>query len=104
MANDFLAGADGDLQIRNGDFVIGPGDEQHIEDYLLSAPGNFKESPHVGIAMQRHIDGGHNARTLAALRKKVQLQLQADGFRINNIDMLLNTANEILSIAINADR
>jgi len=32
-----------DLVIKNGDFGVGPSDQQHIEHILFATPGQFKQ-------------------------------------------------------------
>ena len=43
---DFLLDEDGDLDIVNGDFAVGPSDVQHIEDIVANSfVGMWKQNP-----------------------------------------------------------
>ena len=56
MRNDILLQPDEngiwDLDIQNGELVIGPSDQQHIEMILQSAPGHWREHPLLGADLE----------------------------------------------------
>jgi hypothetical protein len=80
-ATDILLDDDGDLLIVNDDFRIGLSDEQHIEDILISYPGEYKQSPLCGVNIRRAINGSIDG----VVRRDVRLNLEADGYQVNNI-------------------
>lgn len=48
MTQDLLLDENGDLLIRNGDFVIGDSTDQELESILLCNKADFKEFPTFG--------------------------------------------------------
>ena len=102
-AQDYLTGEDGDLIIEHGDFVFGPSDDMHVQDILTSTPGTWHESPLVGVGIKSMIEADYTRATLDALDKKVRLQLEMDGFRVEDVEILLS-GNDIQQINIDAER
>ena len=83
--NDILLDpATNDLQIEAGDFKIGSSDLQHVYLILQVAPGSWKQFPLTGVGEAKFI----NAPLDAALRRKIQIQLEADGYRLKSIRYL----------------
>lgn len=76
-AQDIKLDSDGDLLIKDGDFVIGPSDEQHIKDILNSVPGWFKEFPLVGINPFQFLNSRDSSQQLNQI---IKTQLIGDGF------------------------
>lgn len=60
---------------------MGVSDPQHVYHILLNAPGTYKQFPLTGIGKAQYI----NAPLGAELRRKIQLQLQADGYRVTDL-------------------
>ncbi|RMF45488.1 MAG: hypothetical protein D6751_07320 [Deltaproteobacteria bacterium] len=89
--NDFLLDG-GDLQIANGDFVIGQSDLQNVELVVRLSPGNLKHEPLAGFGEERLINGNFDA----AQRRALQLALEADGYRLRT--MRYNDRNLLLEI------
>jgi len=89
---DFILDDDGDLKIVNGDFVFGYSDDQHIEDILKSAPGDWKEHPLVGASIGDLLNG----ELTEGDRNRIKLQLQADGYKMNSIKV--DNGNIILDV------
>lgn len=90
-AQDFLLDAQsGELVFKDGDFVIGESDGQHIEAIFILEPGELKSNPLVGIGIQKKINGSADGD----LRREAYLQLQADGYQVNQ----LNLNEEIIEI------
>ena len=81
-ANDILLGPDGDLLIENGDFAIGPSDEQHLSHILLSSPGHWRFHPTVGIGAHRLINSPVSLANINALKADIKKQLQQDGYKL----------------------
>ncbi len=77
MRVDVLLEGD-DLVIEDGDFKLGQSDLQHVYHILLNPPGAFKQFPLAGVGKPRFINGPLDGQ----LRREVQLQLEADGYRL----------------------
>ena len=80
----------GDLDFTGGDFAIGESDGQHIQDILLIEPGELKSDLLTGVGIQKKINGSADGE----LRATTMLQLQADGYQVNS----LNLNEEIIQI------
>lgn len=78
---DFLQDTDGDLLIRNGDFVIGDSDKQNIADIIESYPGWWKEFPTVGVGIKDYLNSSGKVQEL---KSRIILQLQGDGFTVES--------------------
>lgn len=78
---DIAIGDDGDLVIKDGDFVIAPSDQQHIEDIIQAQPGWWKEFSQVGVGID---DYQQSTGKMAEIASKIKLQLQADGYIVEN--------------------
>lgn len=79
---DFLLDSDGDLLIANGDFVIGPADEDLIEDIIDSFVGHWKEFPSVGVGIKKYQGSSGQEQEI---ERSIKMQLQADGYNISVI-------------------
>jgi hypothetical protein len=74
--NDILLDSDGDLQIQNGDFVIGKSDAQNALLILRAEKGTFKQFSLLGVGLVKYL----NAPLDSTLRREIQLQMEADGY------------------------
>ena len=81
---DFLLDENGDLLIKNGDFVIGESDNQHQLDILLATKGEFKEFPEIGVGISEMLSDDDFVEFLIEAKKN----LEYDGMKINNIEFL----------------
>lgn len=71
-----------DLAIADGDLAIGTVADDNAYLLLVTAKGDWKESPLTGIGAERFLnspDGG------LALEREVLLQMQADGFHVRGV-------------------
>ena len=75
-----MLNADGDLDIRNGDFVVGESDDQHVELILASTKGSFLQSPQLGVGLPNFINKQNNSSD--DLRRAINVNLQADGYKV----------------------
>ena len=73
---------DNDLEFNNGDFIITNSDQQHIEDIVEAYTGSYKEFPLLGVGIRQYINA---AGAQAELQSIIRLQLEADGYTVNNI-------------------
>ncbi len=80
VAQDFKM-VDNDLYIdpKTGDFVIGPSDNQHIQDILESEPGWWKQFPLVGAGLRRLLKSKFTVQSTEAISKQ---QLEGDGYQV----------------------
>lgn len=82
---DYLTNDDGTLMIRNGDFVSGESEAQDIQRIGLSNPGEWKEWPLLGAALQRLLKSRAGK---TALVKALDTHLRSDGF--TRVDVTFN--------------
>jgi hypothetical protein len=80
---DFLRGVNGDLleDPDTLDFVEGESDGQHIEDCMLTEPGTLAHNIMAGVGLEKQINGAVDGK----VRREMQLQLEADGYRVDKI-------------------
>ena len=78
---DLILTQDYDLQIKNGDFVIGDSQEQNVELMLMSKQGEFKLNPEAGC----NILSAKNGVIGRLLDREIRIQLEADGFQLENL-------------------
>ncbi len=76
-----LTGDSDDLFFADGDFVISTSDEQHIKDTMQANPGNWKQYPEEGVGINSWLGGPIDKQ---AMSKKIRLQLENDGYVVNN--------------------
>jgi|TARA_R110000823_G_scaffold309594_2_gene433958 hypothetical protein len=91
---DFLRGEDGDILIRNGDFVIGESSLQHQEDILVAHKGEFKEYPEIGVGIDNELLNENPRQVLSQIRANFEY----DGMRVKSLEVAANG-----NIVIDAD-
>lgn len=73
---DFILGDDGDMQVRNGDFVAGESLTQEVALIMLTNKGEIRHDPLCGCDLLKMT----NARiTRARFERLVRVQLERDG-------------------------
>ena len=87
VAYDIQLDSTGDLLFTNGDLVIDLSDEQHIQDTINAFPGWWKEFPADGVGIRAYIKSSGQQQELA---RNILLQLQADGYSVNNPLVTIN--------------
>jgi hypothetical protein len=96
MPKDILLDTDFDLQIADGDFVIGESTAQHQQLLLLTQKGEWKESPTVAVSAESFLKDEDETALLA----EIKAQFELDGMTVNllqyadgklNIDAPYNT-------------
>ncbi|NSW46503.1 MAG: hypothetical protein HPY79_11875 [Bacteroidales bacterium] len=91
MANkDIILDNNNEILIRNGDFVIDDGSQQHISLLLLSNQGDFKQYPLTGIGIFKNLNSPMNATLKAKLYREIKIQLEDNGLNEVNIEGPLN--------------
>lgn len=82
---DILLDDDGDIDVSaDGDFKVGPSDEQHVMLLINTYPGNWKEFPTCGVGIRDYI---LSAGKTNILKRSINVQLTGDGYR--NITTIL---------------
>lgn len=84
MANDFLS-KDFDIYFENGDLACGESSQQHVEDILVSRPGDFKNAPWIGVAIQDLLNAPTSPLILERLNKEIRLQLESDSAKVKTV-------------------
>ncbi len=82
---DFLEGADGDLAIKGGDLAFGESTLQHQRDLLVAVPGEFKQTPWIGVGLKTSL---LDEESPASLRQRIQRNMERDGMRIGRLRIL----------------
>lgn len=79
--------ADRSPKIAEGDFSIGPSDEQHVLDILSSSPGSWRFHPFTGadLASFTLAPVSQEGQNLAA--RAVEIQMRMDGYELTAFDM-----------------
>lgn len=96
---DVLLNDDLDLAIDSGDFIADEAEEQHQQLILIASQGSFRESPLTGVNITQYIKTGFTQAQIDALKQKIRLQFQYDGYKQSFI-----TINSFEDIQINAKR
>jgi hypothetical protein len=96
---DLLLDSEGDLLIRDGDFVIGDSDAQNITDIIQSEKGEFKRSPQIGVGSNNFINSVIDVENIKSI---VTLNLELDGFNVQNVEV--SKVNDELTIIPYAER
>ena len=92
MANkDYILDENGDLLIKNGDFVVGLSDDQHIEDIITSFQGEYKEFPFTGAGILTSL----NASDARNAINKVKEQLQAAGYSLTLLNIYVDKSGKL---------
>jgi len=84
--------------VKDGDLVVGPSDAQHGELLLLTNPGEWKQHPLTGVGISRYLKApGTQVTQFVTEAKK---QLQADGYRVNELNADNGMADFSLKISL----
>ena len=82
-ATDILldADGDGDLPLAQNNFTIGYSDIQHVQDAMISFPGEWKQYPQNGIGI-----GAYQKARIDSLQvlSKIRQQLTNDGYTLSS--------------------
>ena len=70
-----------DLSIKNGDFVIGDSNLQHVAHIIEAEQGQFRQHPLVGVGVIKMLNGPISG----AEKRNIRLQLEADGYKAKEI-------------------
>lgn len=75
---------DGELIIKNGDFLISESDTQHVEDIVISLAGDFKSTPMIGFGAIMQLKKNSSD---SAFKRDLKIQLEYDGYKNPEIDL-----------------
>ena len=70
-----------DLEIKDGDFVIGESDNQHQKHVLIAYKGEYKANPELGVGIEQMLNDDDITPILIEAKKN----LQYDGVDVNDI-------------------
>lgn len=79
---DWIVGATFDMQIKNGDFVMGESTLQNQQFLLLAEKGEYKQHPTTGVGLVNSIE---EDKTGAELEADIQSNFEADGMTITKL-------------------
>lgn len=74
-----LLDEDGDLLIRNGDFVCGEASEDNVALLLVTHPGEVRNSPLTGFGLASHLRRPSSPMLDEQMERELTLQLELDG-------------------------
>ncbi|QAR31126.1 oxidase [Ornithobacterium rhinotracheale] len=80
---DILLNDDNDLEIKDGDFVVGISNSQHQKHILIANKGEYKEFPEVGVGIVQMLADDRYTEMLIETKK----QLEYDGMQIKNVSL-----------------
>lgn len=86
---DILLDEIGDLQITNGDLVIGTSDLQHQQLLLQTFKGEWKENPTIAVGAAGFLKDD-NVQALAA---EIKQEFERDGMQVKAIEVTTEKIN-----------
>jgi hypothetical protein len=89
---DLLLNSDFDLDIQNGDMVLGESDAQNINLLIRLSQGNIKQHPLVGFGEERLLNGVLDGRA----RRDIQEAILVDGYNLTKFEILPNGTFNII--------
>lgn len=97
---DFILDENYDLIIKDGDFYIGPSDQQHATLLLNTTVGSWNQFPLVGVGLQ-YYQASSGQATL--LQRSIYVQFTTDGYNIDRL-LLQPTPDNKYTIYLSANR
>ncbi|PHN00636.1 hypothetical protein [Flavilitoribacter nigricans] len=104
IAKDIKLDGVGDLLTKDGDFVIGESDQQHIDDILVSGKGNWREWPALGVEIHRSLNSTGQITNRVGLLRRIRLNLEFDNFNVQQLQFVRVNGNVQLKIDANRAR
>lgn len=80
---DILLDENFDVQITDGDFVIGESAQQQQQLLMITNKGEWKENPTVGVGVSGFLKDDVDTTDLLA---EVKTQFEADGMTVNELN------------------
>lgn len=78
---DFIHQSDGDLDLSNGDILMGDATLQHQRDAIMTSPGALKHAPARGVGVENFF----NDDSQEDMIRKIRQELIKDGMKITRI-------------------
>jgi hypothetical protein len=79
-----LVDGDFDLEIKNGDFVVGPSDPQHVELILKTYLGNWEQFILLGVGIDLY---QASSGMQGILKRNTTIQLDTDGYQTDGVTL-----------------
>ena len=73
-----------DLEISNGDFVIGNSDQQNVQNIIQAHKGQFYQTPLIGVGILSEMN---SAVTLQNIKNRIRTNLLIDGYDPDGIEI-----------------
>lgn len=80
---DILLNSDFDLDVADGDLVVGESTTQHQQLLLLTNKGDWKENPLIGVGASGFLKDEDES----GLLQEIRIQFEKDGMEVNNISI-----------------
>lgn len=94
MAQDILT-VNGEIQVKDGDFVIGNSDHQHVRHILLAHPGHYKNAAPIGVGVHTYLNSPLDGKIRQELERKIKEQLGFDSAKQVSVAVKGNTLEDI---------
>lgn len=75
-----------DLQISNGDLMIGESTYQHQKTLIYADKGEFKHNPKIGVGVKRYFE----TEKPEDFAREIRFQFLTDGMKVNKIEIADN--------------
>ena len=80
--DDIQVSIENDLLFADGDLLVSEASEQQVQNILQAAPGQFRNSPLVGLDVTSLQNATVNRESL---KGEIKLQLSSDGFNVRQV-------------------
>ena len=94
MPKDILLDENFDLQIANGDLVVGESTYQHQKILLFADKGQFKQNPTIGVGSRRYLETSKPDE----FAREIRLEFYGDGMDVKTVSI-----DDNLEIKIDAE-
>jgi hypothetical protein len=97
MPNDYLLDANDDLQIANGDFVVGESTSQHKSLLLRGKKGELRQYPKTNVGLDDFLQDDDPGDVY----QEIQKQFEGDGLKVRSIQISVSD-QEMLQANVDA--
>ncbi|MCK9452868.1 MAG: hypothetical protein M0Q90_14330 [Bacteroidales bacterium] len=81
--HDILLNGDYDLAISGGDFAVGENLNQQLACLLIATPGDYRQSPIIGIGIQSYLLDEDKDE----LNRSIRLNCKRDGLQVKKLEI-----------------